>query len=259
MKATTTTTITIAITITIKEHIINFTKGKYYFHINDLKKYLSEKGIDFKEDTLKKTLYRLKKDGSFYDAGRGWYSTIKEIFELDTKPINEITTLIRTKFPLLEFSCWSTEQIKTFFHHLPSKFVNYVYADEDFLSSLKDFLVEANYNVYSNPLKGEISKYVEFKEKTIILRPSISYREPKKQVAAEIEKILVDLFMEVKDMDLMDMEEYKKILFNIIAYYHINVAMMLDYAHNRKVKDRIEHLITEVLSPPRRHKGSMSH
>ena len=29
---------------TIKEHIINYTKNKYYFHINDLKKYFAKKG-----------------------------------------------------------------------------------------------------------------------------------------------------------------------------------------------------------------------
>lgn len=47
--------------ITIKESIIEYAKDKYYFHINDLKRYFSEKGIKFEEDTLKKYLYLLKK------------------------------------------------------------------------------------------------------------------------------------------------------------------------------------------------------
>jgi len=39
---------------TIKENIINYTKNKYFFHINDLKKYFTEKEIRFEEDTLKR-------------------------------------------------------------------------------------------------------------------------------------------------------------------------------------------------------------
>jgi hypothetical protein len=243
---------------TIKEHIINFAKDKYYFHINDLKQYLAGERIDFKNDTLKKNLYRLKKQDTLYDAGRGWYSNIKEKFELDTGPVKKVVQQMNQKFPLLEYRCWSTEQIKTFFHHLTGKFVIFVYADEDSLSSLKDFLVVKDYNVFLNPLKGEIGKYVELKERTMILRPVISYRDPKIQPVTEIEKILIDLFMEAKEMNLMDMEEYKRIFFNIIAYFRLNVAMMLDYAHNRKVKSRIEKIISEVLSPPRRHIDVMS-
>lgn len=47
--------------ITIKETIIDYARDKCYFHINDLKKYFTEKGIKFEEDTLKKYLYLLKK------------------------------------------------------------------------------------------------------------------------------------------------------------------------------------------------------
>ena len=45
--------------ITIKESIINHTKDKYYFHINDLKKYFKEKENRFEEDNLKRYPYKL--------------------------------------------------------------------------------------------------------------------------------------------------------------------------------------------------------
>ena len=228
---------------TIKEHVINYTKNKHYFHINDLKKYFVERGIVFKEDSLKKTVYHLKKDKIIYGAGKGWYSTIKEEFKLDTKPIKKIVTLVKKKFPLLEFSCWSTEQIKGYFHHLPSQFVTFVHADKDFLQSLKDFLLDSGYNVYLNPRKREAEKYVELNKNTTILRPAVSYRKSKNNNWAKIEKILVDLFMETKKINLMDMEEYKKIMSNIVLAYRINIAELLDYAHNRKIKDKIQNII----------------
>jgi len=232
---------------TIKEHIINYAKGKYYFHINDMKKYFAEREITLKKDTLKKNLYLLKKDRLIYEAGRGWYSTIKEGFELDAKPVEKIIELIKEKFSHLEFSCWSTEQLKGFFHHLPSQFMTFIYSDKDFLQSLKDFLSDNGYNVYLNPYKIEADKYVELKAKTVILRPSISSREPKHQCLAKIEKIIVDLLMETKKINLIDMEEYKKIVSNIVLSYRISIAEVLDYADRREIKKRVQNLIMKPI------------
>ena len=223
--------------ITLKEHITNYAKNKRYFNISDLRAYFTERSIYYKDETLKKYLYLIKKENIIYGAGKGWYTTIKDEFELDTNPVEEIRALIIDKFPLLDFSCWSTEQIKSFFHHFPSQFVTFVYADKDFLQALKDFLVANGYNTYLNPHKDEAEKYVELKNMTVILRPFISSREPKNQSFAKIEKILVDLIMETKRANLMDMEECQKIISNIIHNYRINMAEMLDYAERRKIKE----------------------
>lgn len=232
--------------ITIKESIIDYVKDKCYFHINDLKKYFTEKEIKPKEDTLKKYLYLLKKNKIIYPAGRGWYSNIQKEFELNVEPTEKITKLLIEKFPLLEFSCWSTEQLKGFFHHLPSQFVTFIYTDKDLLSALKDFLTENYYNIYLNPSKIESEKFIELKTKTIILRPSVSSRISKEKNLTKIEKILVDLFMEMKKISLIDKDEYIKIVSNIILNYRINTAEMLDYAHNRKIKDEIKNLFIEI-------------
>jgi len=232
--------------ITIKESIIDYAKDKYYFHINDLKRYFTEKGIKFEEDTLKKYLYLLKKNEVIFPAGRGWYSNIQKEFELNIEPTEKIIKLLIEKFPLLEFSCWSTEQLKGFFHHLPSQFVIFIYTDKDFLSTLRDFLTENYYNVYLNPSKIEAEKFVELKTKTIILRPYISSRVPKEKNKAKIEKVLVDLFMETKKISLIDKEEYIKTVSNIILNYRINMAEMLDYAHNRKIKNEIQNIIIKI-------------
>jgi len=233
--------------ITMKEHIIDYARDRYYFHINDLKRYFTEKGIKFEEDTLKKYLYLLKKNKVIYPAGRGWYSNIQKEFELNIESTKKIIKLLTDKFPLLEFSCWSTEQLKGFFHHLPTQFVIFIYTDKDFLQSVKDFLIENNYNVYLNPHKIEAEKFVELKTQTIILRPSISSRVSKEKNLTKIEKILVDLFMEMKKISFIDEAEYTKIISNIILNYRINMAEMLDYADRREVKERVWHVIKEFM------------
>jgi hypothetical protein len=233
--------------ITIKEHIIDYARDKYYFHINDLKRYFTEKGIKFEEDTLKKYLYLLKKNEVLYPAGRRWYSNIQKEFELNIESTKKIIKLLIEKFPLLEFSCWSTEQLKGFFHHLPTQFITFIYADKDFLQSIKDFLIENDYNVYLNPYKIEAEKFVELKTQTIILRPSMSSHIPKEKNLAKIEKILVDLFMEKKKIGFIDEEEYKRIFSNVIISYRINIAEMLDYSHDRKIKDEIQNIIIKII------------
>ncbi|MBE3091904.1 MAG: hypothetical protein IMZ42_06340, partial [Candidatus Atribacteria bacterium] len=59
----------------------------------------------------------------------------------------------------------------------------------------------------------------------------------------KIGKILVDLFMEMKKISFIDKDEYTKIFSNIIFNYRINVAEILDYAHNRKIKNQILNMI----------------
>jgi len=231
---------------TIKESIIDYARDKYYFHINDLKKYFTERETKLEEDTLKKYLYLLKKNEVIYPAGRGWYSNIQKEFELNIEPTEKIIKLLIEKFPFLEFSCWSTEQLKGVFHHLPNQFVTFIYTDKDFLSTLRDFLTENYYNIYLNPSKIEAEKFIELKTKTIILRPSVSSRISKEKNLTKIEKILVDLFMEMKKISLIDKDEYIKIISNIILNYRINTAEMLDYAHNRKIKDEIKNLFIEI-------------
>jgi hypothetical protein len=231
---------------TIKEIVSKYARGKYYFHINDLKKRFSERQINYKEDTLKKNIQRLKKEKIIYEAGRGWYSTIKEKFTLNTMPIEKIVALIKKKFLLLQFSCWSTEQLKGFFHHLPSKFVTFVYADKETLQFLKDFLMDNDYNVYLNPYKIEAEKYVELKNRTVILRPFVFPRKAKRDFMASIEKILVDLFIENKKIKLTDLEEYRRIVSNILLNYRINMPMLLDYADRREIWKEIKKIINEI-------------
>jgi hypothetical protein len=223
----------------IKNRIYNYASNKSYFSIRDLKKYFKKINVKYSDENLKKSLYRMRKDEIIYSAGRGWYSTLEQKFELDKKPIMKITELISRDFPLLEFSCWGTEQLKAFFHHLPTQFVTFISTEKDYLESLRESLENHNYNVFINPLKSEAEKFVYIKDQTAILRPSITKGEPKDGHFAKIEKIVVDLYMEIKKVNLMDREEFRRVTSNIFNNFRINVADMLEYAERRGIKDTI--------------------
>ena len=233
--------------LTIKDYIVKYSKEKSYFHLDEIKNYLVENKINFKQDTLKKYIYFLKKEKKLYSAGRGWYSNIEKEFKLDKQSIEDIVQTIHSEYPLLDFSCWSTEQIKGYFQHLPSQFVTFIYSEVDYLSTIKDFLIEKNYNVYLNPHKQEIEKFVELKNRTnIILRPSISYRISTESVYAKIEKILVDLYIELKNVKFLGIEEYKTIFLTIVSNYRLNLTKLMDYANRREAKEKIELFLGKI-------------
>jgi len=227
----------------IKDRIYNYTRDKYYFNISDIRKHLKKNNIKYTDENLKKTLYRMHKDRIIFDAGRGWYSLLKKKFDLEKRPVEKIINLLEKRFPFMEFSCWSTEQLKFFFHHLPSQFVIFIFSDREFLDALKDHLEIRNYDVFLNPLKAEAEKFVHFKGETVILRSSITSREPKEKHFARIEKIIVDLYMESRKIKLIDGEEYRKIVTNIFHNYRINLADMLEYAERKGIKDRIVNFV----------------
>jgi hypothetical protein len=127
--------------------------------------------------------------------------------------------------------------------------VTFVYAEKDMLQSLKDFLTDNNYNIFLNPHRSEVDKYVELKNRTVILRLSVFSRESKKEPLAKIERILVDLFIESKKINMIDIEEYKKIFSDIVLNYRINIAKMLDYAYSRKIKSKILNIIVNFGNP----------
>jgi len=233
--------------LTIKDYILKYSKEKSYFHIDEIKNYLVEKKINFKHDTLKKYIYILKKEKKYYSAGRGWYTTIEKEFKLDIQPIEDIVQLIHSKYPLLDFSCWSTEQVKGHFQHLPNQFVTFIYSDIDYLSTIRDFLIEKNYNVYLNPYKKEIEKFVELKNReNIILRPFVLGRIINENNFDRIEKILIDLLIEIERINLINQNEYLEIISNILLNYRINISEMIDYAYNRKIVNKINVILKEV-------------
>ena len=98
-----------------------------YFSREDLRNLVPEIHLG----TFNKYLVDFGKEGILYGAGRGWYSFIKQSFELDQRPVKKIIAAMEKKYPLLSFSVWSTEQLKSFAHHMLARFITFVYVDRD--------------------------------------------------------------------------------------------------------------------------------
>ena len=211
-------------------------KEKIYFSYEDIKSLLKKEKITITAALLKKYIFELTKNGLVFDAGKGWYSSIKEPLELNTNPVKSIIKIIKKEFPLLDFSCWSTEQLNSFTHHLMAKFITFVYVDKDYMRNLSELLKNKGYNVFENPNKAEIEKQFTITNKTVIVRPTISKQPEVFENCSPVEKILVDFLIENIKLSIMDNSEAESVVSNALNTGKINISEFFSYAMRREIK-----------------------
>jgi hypothetical protein len=218
----------------LEKGIIPFLKeSSAYFSYKKIGDLFKKKKIKIAESSLKRYLFSLVKQNRLYDAGKGWYSSIEKSFVLNKEPIKVIIKTLNKNFPLLAFSCWSTEQLNHFTHHILSKFITFIYTDTDFTRNVAEVLRNNGYNVYENPYKIELKKHFTINDKTVILRPSITKQPENIDNTAPIEKVLVDFLIENKKLKIMEDSEVINVVKKAINSGRINMAALQSYAKRR--------------------------
>lgn len=228
--------------ISLKELIADWSFKRQYLSVDGTRRWLREAGHSYKSISVKQELHNLKEMGLIYNSGRGWYSTLPELYQLDTSVVEEQEKQITEAFPLISFSIWSNRQLLNHYHHLPTRYVALVYLEFDAMGPVRDYLLGEDIPVYMNPHAPEIEKNFFIDKNPSVLRPMIT-EGPADGHFATVEKILVDLFIEKDKLYLMDAWEYREIFFSITERYRINIGGLLRYAQRRKVRPALEKLV----------------
>jgi len=219
----------------LREEVISALRERSpYFDVASIRHLLTEKDVHVERETLNRYMSELTDAGFVFSAGRGWYSFLKTPFLLGTESLDDLTNEINHKFPLLDFACWSTQQINRFMHHLLAKFVQFVYTERDAMASVFDYLHDAGYDVHLNPTKREANKSFSIGEKTVVIRPTVT-KSPIQGHVAPIEKILVDLSIECKVLPLMDQSEFREMCQNLVTSERVVMSELMSYARRRRV------------------------
>ncbi len=208
---------------------------KNYFSYEEIKALLEKEKIKITPSSLKSYVHELTQKKIIFDAGKGWYTNLEKDFILNKKPVQQIIRKLKVKLPLLEFSCWSTEQINSFTHHLLTKFITFVYTDADFINNTAELLEEAGFTVFKNPDKAEIKKHFKIASKTVVLRPNISKQPEPIENYAPIEKILVDFLIENRKLSIMENMEAEAVVKNALNSGKINISAFFSYAKRREL------------------------
>jgi len=167
-----------------------------------------------------------------FAAGRGWYSSLATPFTLNREPVSSLVQELNKTFPLLDFSCWSTAQIASYGHHLLAKFVSFVHTERDSMQSVFEFLRDKGYDAYLNPRGAAVSQFV-VRERTVVVRPRVT-TQPVEEHFVQVEGLLVDLFIESRDLHLMDGSEFFQIFNNLTRAGRISMGRLAEYAGKRK-------------------------
>ena len=178
-------------------------------------------------------LHELTQAHFIYDAGRGWYSRLAESFVPDPAPIKSLVDELAKAFPLVTFSCWSTEQVKAAMHHLLSKFVTFVNVEADAMETVWEHLRDEGWNAWLNP-RGKEAERFAVRERTVMVRRE-PRKSPSKDSLAPIEKLLVDLYFEARDLRLMALSDFHAMLTNLAGNRRIEMASLISYATERKL------------------------
>lgn len=210
------------------------TKQYMYFGLDALKRYLVAQKLTCASATVNAYVSRMKRDGKIFSSGRGWYSSIAEPFEIDPQSVAALVSDLSHRFPLLDFACWSTGQLNPYLHHMLGKFVAFVHVDRDAMPSVFDALQELGYRAYLNPTRREAAKSFVIGEQTVVIRPAVT-RAPVEGHHARIEKLLVDLHVELEALPLLDPDEFREAAEGLISQRRIELAKLLTYAAQRKV------------------------
>jgi hypothetical protein len=234
-------------TKTFKDILLQTVNSAKYASVDGLRKKLQLRKKKIPSTTLYTTLHRFIGAKTIFAAGKGWYSTIQTTFSPQYESIKEITHQLEKRFPQLQYSVWSTEQLQPFAHHLMSRFTSFIYTETDAISPITEFLQSQQYTVYPNPKQADVEKYVATSDRRIIVRALVT-EEPLDGHYATIEKVLIDLFLEKDRLFLMDGADYKRIFEGIIFSNRINIGRLLRYASRRELKSSIMKLLLEYKS-----------
>ena len=204
-----------------------------YFSIEQVRRFLAERKVPASAVSLKTYMNRMTRSQFIHDAGRGWYSSLATPFTLDTAPVQPLADALAKAFPLVTFSCWSTEQVKGAMHHLLSRFVTFVNVEADAMESVCEHLRDAGWDAWLNPRGAEAARFA-VRERTVVVRRE-SRKSPSSEPLASIEKLLVELCFEARDLRLMALPEFHRMLANLAGTHRIRMATLLDYAAAREL------------------------
>ncbi|NYB73260.1 hypothetical protein HZF24_03810 [Sedimentibacter hydroxybenzoicus DSM 7310] len=211
---------------------------------------------ELKESTFRWRVHRLRNENIIIDVKRGIYKLhdnnhlyyVQNVFEKNEyNPYIENKTMIifkniKNNFHYAKFSIWNTKWLHEFMIHQPINNTTIIEVEKIAAKSVFESLQDLYENVYLNPSKYEIDKYL-LSGKSNILVINLVMDSPlqviNKITVPKIEKIIVDLFANKSLFVMYQGKELANILEGIFEKYDINMATLKRYATRRNVKNKI--------------------
>lgn len=225
--------------------IRNFIKEHPTFTTSEFTDMIRVETPDIGRSTIFHILKTLCESGELSKLGRGIYasSSCKNYsYELSTTATN-ISSMITSEYPLIDFQIWELYQMNEFVNHLMAK--NTIFVDVENMQdeTVFNLLFEKYPHVLHLPSIDDYYKYSG--DETVIIQRLISESPPHygEHKQAPLEKILVDLFSHGIIGRIVSRSEYRAIYEDSFQKYNINHPKLFRYARRRGVEQEIKQFI----------------
>lgn len=232
-----------------KEKVEEYISKHKYFSLSQIAKELS---LDKK--IVKDYLLQLKKEELIFDknygmrcirkelvfdAGYGMYSNIEKRFSLIVKSrVKTLLNSIKKEFPYIEFVIWNTQQLQPLYHHTQQHNITFIEVSKEATSSFfemvsrkyRDTLVEKRNMAYFNSF--------DITHNPVVIRNLFS-RSPKKGYFPELEKILVDMFVDLDKYRYISDLDYWRIWHRLLSEFRVKIGILHYYSKRRKCFDEM--------------------
>jgi hypothetical protein len=106
--------------------------------------------------------------------------------------------------------------------------------DADAMETVWEHLRDSGWDAHLNP-RGQEAERFRAREGTVVIRKASGKNRPLERLAS-IERLLVELYFERRDLGLMSEEDYHAMISNLAGTRRIKVSLLLSYATERKLE-----------------------
>ena len=176
-------------------------------------------------------LSQLKAEKVIFDAGYGCYSIVAKSFKLPTiEREQDIAQFIKREFPLVtDFVVWDTKALQSFYHHTQTHHITFVEVEKDLLSSVYDKLYLKFKNVLKENRSKAFFKVFDVARNPVVVRGLVS-RSPRDGHVPVLEKILIDMFMDLEKYNYIGRSDYLEIWRELIQEYRMDIRIIHSYS-----------------------------
>ena len=230
-----------------KNHFVNIKS----MSINDIVAFYKMYDSQIKKSTVSWRIVTLVNTGIIQRVGRGKYKLgkQKEFIPIISKEIKHLYSKLKEEFPFLDISIWSTKWITQWMLHVPSSYETIIEVEKGSEENIFYFLSNIQDNVFLNPSKDILNKYVNTAKPIIIIKNLVT-GAPLQIVEniqiPSIEKIIVDLIVDDALYSAYQGRDLYSILENAYEYNTINKDKLLRYANRRSKGKQLEEFIIKI-------------
>ena len=226
-----------------KKALVKEYAGKHrYFSLSQIAR---DTGLDRK--ILWDYLSQLKAGKVIFDAGYGCYSSVEKVFMLPmVARAQDITQFIKKEFPLVtDFVVWDTKALQSFYHHTQTHHITFVEVGKDVLPSVYDKAYLKFQNVLREHRSKVFFKSFDVTHNPVVVRGLVS-RSPRVGHVPTLEKILIDMFMDLEEYNYIGRMDYLEIWRELIQEYRMDIRLVHGYSKRRKCLEGIFSQLIEI-------------